>query len=46
MILTATLILAVLALLLAVASAASKAPLWAAVVLLAIIALLHALPIR
>jgi hypothetical protein len=42
--LTVTLILAVLALLLAIASAVNRAPLWVAVTLLAIVELLHVLP--
>jgi hypothetical protein len=41
---TVMLILALLALLLAVASAAGKAPLWASVVMLALYALLEQLP--
>jgi hypothetical protein len=44
--LTVTLILAVLALLLAIASAIGRAPLWVAVVLLAIMALLQVVPLR
>jgi uncharacterized protein (DUF983 family) len=44
---TVTLILAIAAIVLAVASAAtSKVPLWASVIVLCVIALLQALPLR
>lgn len=43
--LTVSLILSVLALLLAVASAVDRCPLWVAVVLLSILSLLHAVPL-
>ena len=43
-ILTVSIVLALLALLLTVAAAAGKAPLWIAVLLLAVLALVKALP--